>query len=85
MNGILAILAYFGLFLGPVVAQIRVYDLQTAYCEMMEGSGYFQQYKLATKCHHRVKIFSKEVSMEQSNHITVLLILLSLLQSVTKI
>ena len=65
MKGILAILAFFGLFLGPVVAQIGVYDLQTAYCGMMEGSGYFQQYKLATKCHHRVKVFSKEVSIKQ--------------------
>jgi hypothetical protein len=49
MNGILAILAIFGLFLGPVVAQIKVYDLQTAYCGMMEGSGFYQQYTLATK------------------------------------
>ena len=65
MKGILAFLAFLGLFLGPVKAQIKVFDLQTAYCGMMEGSDYFQQYKLATKCHHRVKVFSKEVSIKQ--------------------
>jgi hypothetical protein len=52
----------FALILGTVVAQIGVYQLQTAYCNLMEGSDFYYEYKLNRKCHHIVKVFNNKVS-----------------------
>ena len=52
----------FALILGTVVAQIGVYELQTAYCNLMEGSDFYYEYKLNRKCHHIVKVFNNKVS-----------------------
>jgi hypothetical protein len=51
----------FAIILGTV-AQIGVYQLQTAYCTLMEGSDYYYQYKLQKRCHHIVKVFNNKVS-----------------------